>query len=209
MEIFLLLGYFALVVFAVRPIAAQLRQPLIQHLVFASAAILSLLWWFRAGIYKGLDVHFLWLTAVTLTLGWRWALFSSALATFTTYFMGNLGIHELGAYGLIGCALPIFFSYSAYVFAYHNLPRHFIVYIFFCSFIVAAGSIALKMLIYALYVNKLGLYSWPILFDNYLLLIPLLLFPEGLLNGMMMTLLVIYKPEWVKTFNDKEYLNGK
>ncbi|WP_367278175.1 hypothetical protein [uncultured Photobacterium sp.] len=51
-----------------------------------------------------------------------------------------------------------------------------------------------------------GLYLWGYIVDNYLALLPLLLFPEALLNGMAMTLLVVYKPEWVRTFADRDYI---
>jgi len=201
--------YLSLVVVAIKPVIGQLKQKKIQHLVFGVAASLSVLWWFRAGIYDGLDVHFLWLTAATLTLGWRWALVSSAIAAMVMVGMGHLELQEFGSYGLLSCALPIGFSYFAYMFAYHKLPRHFFVYIFFCSFFIGACCIALKMFVNALYLQNMDLYSWTLLVDNYLVLIPLLLFPEGLLNGMTMTLLVIYKPDWVKTFFDNQYLDNK
>jgi uncharacterized membrane protein len=44
---------------------------------------------------------------------------------------------------------------------------------------------------------------------NYLQVIPLLMFGEAFLNGMLMILLVAYKPRWVSTFHDQWYLDGK
>ncbi len=52
-----------------------------------------------------------------------------------------------------------------------------------------------------------GLYSWHIIEDNYLMISTLMLFPEAMFNGMTITLLIIYKPEWVYTFYDKLYLD--
>ena len=54
-----------------------------------------------------------------------------------------------------------------------------------------------------------GIYSADIIKDTYLMLIPLLVFSEGMLNGMTMILLIIYQPTWVYTFYDKFYLQGK
>jgi len=51
----------------------------IQHLVFGAGVSVFVLWLFRAGIYDGLTVHFLWLTALTLTLGFRYAVLISGL----------------------------------------------------------------------------------------------------------------------------------
>ena len=36
-----------------------------------------------------------------------------------------------------------------------------------------------------------------------------LLFPEGMLNGMTMTILIIYFPGLAYTFHDKFYIDGK
>ena len=51
------------------------------------------------------------------------------------------------------------------------------------------------------------LYTWQSLYDNYLFYSVLIWFPEAMLNGMAITLLITYRPEWVKTFYDREYLN--
>lgn len=51
-----------------------------------------------------------------------------------------------------------------------------------------------------------GAYPWHTISADYLSIWPLLLFPEALLNGMAMTLLAVYRPHWVNTFFDREYL---
>lgn len=202
-----ILVYVLLIYFSIKPAVSQFQQKKVQHLVFGSASALAVLWWFRTGIYPGLDIHFLWLTALTLMLGWRWALVSSAIALTITSFMGINHWQDFGVTGLISCAMPIVFSYFVYLVAYHKLPRHFLVYVFFCSFFTGAMSIALKMTVLSLFYLQSDMYTWQVLTDNYLILIPLLLFPEALLNGMTMTLGVIYKPEWVATFYDSQYLD--
>jgi uncharacterized membrane protein len=37
----------------------------------------------------------------------------------------------------------------------------------------------------------------------------LLSWPEAFTTGLMLTLLVVYKPQWVSTFDDERYLNDK
>lgn len=204
-----LLVYLFLVIVIAKPVLKQIQLSNIQHLVFGTAASLAILWWFRTGIYPGLDVHFLWLTALTLILGWRWAVFSSALSIVIIASMGVVSWSDVGQLGLFGALIPIGFSYLAYVLAFHHLPRHFFVYIFFCSFFIGMCSIALKMALFGACYSFFDFYTAQVVIDNYLILIPLLLFPEGLLNGMTMTLLVIYKPQWVATFYDSQYLDGK
>jgi uncharacterized membrane protein len=40
--------------------------------------------------------------------------------------------------------------------------------------------------------------NWPMIF--------LLLFPEGFINGMLVTTLTVFYPDLVKTFDDRHYL---
>ena len=52
-------------------------------------------------------------------------------------------------------------------------------------------------------------YNWQVVFDNYLSILPLLLLPEALLNGMAITVLVVFKPEWMRTYRDRDYIINK
>lgn len=180
-----------------------------QHVIFGFTAIVFFLWIFRAGIYTGLSVHFLWLSALVLTLGFRWACLSASIALLGITATGADSWEMIGINGLVGVLTPISVTYLIYMIAFHRIPRNVFVYIFVCAFLPGALVIAMKMgLLGAVYFTE-GIYDWTTVRDNYLILIPLLLFPEGLLNGMTMTLLVVYKPHWVVTFHDKFYIAGK
>lgn len=178
-----------------------------QHLVFGSAALVFLLWMFRTGIYDGLTVHFLWLSALPLLLGFRWAIFSASLALIGVTLFGKESIEMLGVNFLLGVLAPISLTYGFYSLTFHKLPRHLFIYIFLCAFIPGALAIGLKMLALSGYFYLDGVYSWQVIADNYLVLTTLMLFPEAMFNGMTITLLIIYKPEWVYTFYDKLYLD--
>lgn len=178
-----------------------------QHLVFGSAACVFILWMFRTGIYDGLNVHFLWLSTLTLLLGFRWAIFSASIALLGVTIFGKESIDMLGVNFLVGILAPISLTYGIYSLTFHKLPRHIFTYIFLCAFIPGALTIALKMLALSGYFYLDGLYSWHIIEDNYLMISTLMLFPEAMFNGMTITLLIIYKPEWVYTFYDKLYLD--
>ncbi|QJR79504.1 hypothetical protein CA267_001185 [Alteromonas pelagimontana] len=178
-----------------------------QHIVFGATASLFFLWIFRAGIFPGLNVHFLWLSALTLTLGFRWAVFAATAALLGTTAIGKEQWEMLGVNGLLGVLAPISVSYLIFMLSFHRIPRHFFIYVFLCAFLPGALLIALKMALLGGYYAFDDIYTWDVVKDNYVILIPLLLFPEALLNGMTMTLLIIYKPDWVYTFHDKFYLD--
>ncbi len=191
------------------PLTALKEDKARQHVVFGATALTFFMWIFRAGIFQGLDVHFLWLTALTLILGFRYALFAGMMALTGVTAIGNESWQMLGVNGLIGVVMPVSISYLVYLVSFHKIPRHLFVYIFVCAFFPGAVVIALKLALLGSYYAIDGIYSWDTVIDNYMLLIPLILFPEGFINGVTMTLLVVYKPEWVYTFHDKFYLDPK
>jgi uncharacterized membrane protein len=178
-----------------------------QHLVFGGTACVFMLWMLRTGIYDGLTVHFLWLSALPLLLGFRWAIFSATLALLGVTLLGKESIDMLGVNFLLGILLPIALTYGFYSLTFHKLPRHIFIYIFLCAFFPGALAIGLKMLALSGYFYFDGMYSWYVIQENYLVLTTLMLFPEAMFNGMTITLLIIYKPEWVYTFYDKLYLD--
>jgi uncharacterized membrane protein len=152
-------------------------------------------------------VHFLWLAALPLVLGFRWAILSASLALLGVTLVGQQSFNMLGINFLLGVLAPIALTYGFYSLTFHKLPRHIFIYIFLCAFIPGALCIALKMFALGGYFYLDGLYSWQVITDNYLVLTTLMLFPEAMFNGMTITLLIIYKPQWMYTFYDKLYLD--
>lgn len=211
LQIFGWIGYLASLYYLYRnlPIRQFIDDKKVQHLVFGASVSLFVLWLFRTGIYTGLDVHFLWLTALTLLLGLRWALVSGLISLLGVTLLGLEQWSMFGINGLLAVSAPLVVTYLVYNFSFHNLPKHFLVYVFVCAFITGAAVMALKMFLLGSYYYIDNIHSWEVVRDNYLLLIPLMLFSEAMLNGMTMTLLIIYKPAWVYTFYDKYYINDK
>ncbi|PSJ46319.1 hypothetical protein C7H85_06685 [Zobellella endophytica] len=180
-----------------------------QHLCFGAAIALVPLWMLQAGIRDGLEVHFLGLTTLALMLGWRLSQLMALLSLLLVTWFGIEPWHEFGANLLLGGILPISASYFVFLLSYSYLYRHLFVYIFVAGFFNAALTMAVKTLAFAGYVTWSGQYPWQVVVDDYLSILPLLLFPEALLNGMAITLLVVFRPQWVRTFYDRDYLINK
>jgi len=176
--------------------------------VLACALVFALLWRIKAGILTGLDLHILGITAATLILGWRLAILSSLLASALLFSFGQVSFNLLPVQILIGAFIPILLSYLSFVVCYHYLPKHFFVYIFVCAFITAGVIACIKISLGALFYFALGQYNWQELADNYVYLSAIIWFPEAMLNGMAITILITYRPHWVKTFYDKDYLDS-
>lgn len=173
---------------------------------FTIAAI-SFFWSVKVGIFQGLEVHFLLTTALTLTMGWRMSMLISAISLVLLCLLGVEEWQEFGYIGILNSAIPILFAYSIYAISYHRLPRHFAVYVFVCSFLAGALSLVLHLCLNSALFGMMGVYEWSNIFNDYLVVAALMWFPEGLLNGMAMTLLIVYRPDWVYTFYDEQYLD--
>ncbi|MCF2858060.1 hypothetical protein L1286_11305 [Pseudoalteromonas sp. SMS1] len=185
---------------------ALLNTPQRQIGVLSCALLMALLWQVKAGILPSLNIHILAVTAVTLVLGWRLSLLSSLLASLLSYFFALTEVNFF-SFWLLNGILPVYISYALFVICYQYLPRHFFIYIFVCAFMCAGLVAALKIMLSAVYFWSIDLYDWQVLKDNYMFYSVIMWFPEAMLNGMAMTLLITYRPHWVRTFYDKEYLN--
>ena len=186
---------------------ALFTSPARQSGVFACSLILALLWQIKAGILPYLNIHILGVTAITLVMGWRLASLCALLSTSLLWYFTPLSASEFAPFLLLTALVPIYLSYGLFVLCYNFLPRHFFVYIFVCAFICAGLVGAAKIMLNTGYFWWSGVYPWQTLYDNYLFYSVLIWFPEAMLNGMAITLLITYRPEWVKTFYDREYLD--
>ncbi len=180
------------------------RDKSLQTRLFITAFAINGLWLLNASITAGIHVHFLGIVVFMLMFGWRLATLAILLpvAFFSTFVMQKP--FDAALYGLLGFAIPIFIAYLFYCKVYQSLPHHVFVYIF-GAFINAGLSIVVHILVWATWLWLSGEYAWGYLVDNYLLLMPLLGFPEALLNGMAVTFMVVYRPYWLFDYSDKQY----
>lgn len=180
------------------------RDKALQSRLFLSTLAINGLWLLNASITAGIHVHFLGIVTFMLMFGWRLATLAILLPVLFFCLFVMQTPFTLGWYGLLGYALPIFVAYLIYCKVYQALPHHVFVYIF-GAFINAGLSIVIHILMWSSWLWLSGAYSWQYLIDNYLLLMPLLGFPEALLSGMAITFMVVYRPHWLFDYSDKQY----
>ncbi len=166
---------------------------------------INTLWLLDASIDKQIHLHFLALVSLMLMYGWRMATLVALLPVmfFATFILKQP--FYFAVFGLIAIALPLFCCFICYSLIFKHLPHHLFVYIFCAAFFNAFLSIVLHISAWSLWLALGEGYSWDYLQQNYLLLIPLLGFPEALLNGMAVTLMVIYRPYWLYDYSDHHY----
>ena len=190
-----------------RPWRVHINTPLLTVLP-AFVVGLMLLWLVKAGVHKGLEVHLLGLTALTLMFGTQ----LSVLAISAVYcVLAVLGKSYWGALGwnmvLIGI-LPILLAAQIHRYVYRRLPHNFFIFVFLSSFLNGALVMIFTLVSLAGFLWLSSSYSSELITTQIIQLIPLLAFPEAFLNGGLMAILVIYRPQWVSGFSQDHYLSN-
>ncbi len=172
----------------------------------ASICVLALMWQTDASVLDHLSIHFLALTSLVLVFGLRLSALLFVLVIALQWLMSDQSPEQL-LWTLVCGWLVLALNYAVYLLCYQYLQRHLFVYLFVGAFLNSALALVVFMLLQAW--GQADYYSSEQLYQGYLIFIPLAALPEALLNGMAMTLLVIYKPQWVYTFYQRVYLSGK
>lgn len=174
-----------------------------------AAVILTLLWSLNAGVYPGLNLHILGAMATTLIFGPQLALVVLALALTGVTLNGSIEWSAIPINFLAMGIVPVVLGSLYFRLVERWLPKHFFVYIFINAFIGAAVIVLVQGVIASLMLFSAGAYSADKLLSEYLPFFLLLGFAEAWLSGMALTLMVIYRPEWVASFDDHRYLMNK
>lgn len=181
-----------------------------QSNVFFGALVgMLVLWMLRTEVVDGLVFHLSAVTALTLMFGWSLAVIGGVLVLSGITFAGLAGWSGFGPSLLLEVVLPATLTQVALVIVRSVLPRHFFVYIFVNAFIVGGVVGVVGAYFTAVALSAGGAYTWGDLQTTVFPFFPLMFFPEAFLNGWVMTLLVVFKPHWVGSFRDEEYLHGK
>jgi uncharacterized membrane protein len=180
------------------------REALLVFLVVV--AVLVAMRFATVALLPGLALHFLGAALSVLMFGWSFGIVALALATGIAALLGGdvwLGApHEF----LAGAVLPAAAVWTLLTVSRRWWGRNPFVYFLAVAFgggalsiVVAQGGKALAM--------WLGASASPdAIAMNYLATMPAMMFSEGFLTGGAMTILTMYRPRWVATFDDAFYL---
>ena len=179
-----------------------------QHLFFAASLILGLFWaTLSVDVNQLYSVHPLIITASVFVFGLRFSLVLGGFALLITHsialpFWQNIGYHYV-INVMTPAAISVFILYFIGKLQIQNLFVYILGGGFFGSMltVVLTGVVALI----TLWGSGSSL-QFPV-FDN-VYLFAMLTFPEGFINGGIITALTIVRPDLVKTYDDKFYLDG-
>jgi uncharacterized membrane protein len=110
---------------------------------------------------------------------------------------------------LVLAVIPVLVADAVRQLVERHLPANFFIYVFITAFFGAAVTVVATGLLASVLLWLGGAYPADMLFEDYFPYYILLGFSEAWLNGAVITLMVVYAPHWVTSFDDRRYLLNK
>ena len=162
----------------------------------AAIVVLPLLWSMSPELPGGEKLHLLGMTAVTLLFSWQLAVIAGALAAGVLLVVGSWTPAALPLNMLLVVVVPVLVS-SAVLAAANRLPRtNLFVYMLGVAFVGSMLAIGVSLWIGS---RMLGT-------DLDHALVMLMTFPEGFINGAVISARAVFAPELLRTYDDERYL---
>lgn len=161
---------------------------------------LLLLWTMQAVTKPGLNLHLLGATVLVLAFGRALATLALAIVLAASTFNGGGDWSAFGINAVVFAALPAAIAQAIAAVVPRVLPAHVFVFIFVSGFFGAGVTLFLTGVAGLGVLALSGAYPAALLVDEYLPSFLLLGFAEAWLSGMVVTLLVVYRPDWIAAF---------
>lgn len=158
------------------------------------------------GSFYGLIFHFYGASLLT-------AMFGPAIALTILFPVAFLGVYAIqGNYEtasqhyLMVCMLPTLFSFLSIQIIQRFIPKHLFVLILGNGYVAAFMSVILSgtfLLVIRLVMGEANRLD----FKGWLLGLIIIAFMEGSLSGMLLAIMLIFRPHWVSTYNEEAYMS--
>ncbi len=188
---------------------ARLRDSGQQHVWLGATVFLFFLWNMRVEIEPGFYWHLSGMVIVTLMLRWSLAVLAGTLAQLAVVATGLNDWSGLPPSLFFGVVLPASLTQVILGLTRAYAPKHFFVYVLVNAFLAGGFIFLFTGFLVVGGLLLLEVYPWHELKQNFLFLVPMMAFPESMLNGWLAAIIVAYKPHWIGSFSDEEYLHGK
>jgi len=172
-----------------------------RRILLLATIALAAMRWFNTAALQGVMLHFLGATVATLMFGAGTACWVMAVASLAGVLLGA-SWHGWAADFLVTGALPVAVTALVSWAARTWLPRNVFTYVMLNAFAGAALAMAASLLAKAAVTAWLGGRA----LAAYLAATPMLMFAEAFFAGGVMVLVVVYRPHWCRSFDDRAYL---
>ncbi|TDX30914.1 putative membrane protein [Modicisalibacter xianhensis] len=182
----------------------------LQHRLLGATLCVALLWQLRAQAVDWLSLHLMLTVLLTLVFTAPLALLANGLVNVAMIVLGKVAWPLLGVNLLVTGVVPALVTVGIWRLVDRRLPDNLFVYLFVCGFFGAALA-TLASGLCAVGLVLLGATNPEVLrlVHDYALFLPLLMPSEAFITGMLLSLLLVYHPHWVLTFDSHRYIDTK
>lgn len=203
------LGVIAWVIW-LRPWLMLVNDVALQHRWLAATLAVVLMWQLRAQAVDWLTLHLVFTVLMALVFKAPLALMSNVMINVAMVLIGRNDWALLGANIVVTGIVPAVVIGIVWRVVDRRLPDNLMVFLFVCGFFGAAlatlgGGLTAVLLIIAAGTDPEAIY----LAQEYARFLPLLMPSEAFITGMLLSILLVYHPNWVATFNDHRYIDSQ
>lgn len=187
------------------PLAKLIADKGMQHRFLAATVLLIIVWRININLELGVIIHFLGMTTMTLMFGWPLAIISAFFAQLGFVLTDTDQLNTLALNFIVSGVLPIWFTWRLHLFIESYKPDNPFLYIMVTGFLscLLSSILVSLMAITLLWVG--GKYDFTISVSEYLGYLPLFIFPEAVINGMLISGFCVLHPQWMVSFDDDRY----
>ncbi|GAB3106001.1 energy-coupling factor ABC transporter permease [Pseudomaricurvus hydrocarbonicus] len=183
------------------------RQGYRQHLFWGAAVGLGLFWQMHVDVLGLFGLHPLIMMSVVMVFGCALGLWVGALALMLGSLFHVQPWTDLAVQFCLNVLIPALVA-AAVLMLIERLPfRNLFVYMLGGGFIGAMVTVQAMAASSWLYVWLFGPEPLLVIISDYYYLTLLMMFPEGFINGAMISTLTVLAPHLVKTYDDHRYLD--
>ena len=178
------------------------------NIFFAIGLFLMVMWYMKAGVHAGMVYHYLGATLLTLMFGWQLAIVGIMLQVLILILMSVLEWQTFAVNVLLMGIIPIMITSLILYLVERIENNHFIIYFFAGTFLNAAVTVALSVYLTSMLMVAGDAYSYDYIAYEYMPYIFLMIYPEAFLTGLVMIIMIVNFPQWVRSFDDDKYPYG-
>jgi uncharacterized membrane protein len=177
----------------------------LHHRLGLALVAVIIIWSVRAGVSEGLGIHFFLITAIHLIFGWQLAIWVVAFALMGMVISGKEVWQGVGINAFVSAIVPMLCTYTLWRIHIAKKMYNPFAFIFLVCFAGAILSVIASGLFMTWVLWAANVYELSFIIDEFWIYVPLIALPEATLNGIIITGMIVYRPKWVKFFDQDKY----
>ena len=188
------------------PWSALRAAPVRQHVWFLVVLALVVLWLMSFRLTDGITLHLLGMTVATALLGTALSVLAGLTALLVLVLADRLALPAVPLAWLLGVVVPALATAGLLLLLARSRVRNLFVFLLGIGFVGGMVTVLATLLATALVLLLAGQGELLAAAVPQVALLPLLLFPEGFINGAALSTLTVYFPHLVRGFDEQRFL---